>query len=233
VSSLTAMDKQVLLLVVAVVALTAGLLQVTDAADDIACYECTDDPNAWYATYDPSCGAYDYIGHTETQNGHDTCYIQLGNDGYIRRTVANNGFKDGQCFYDSYSTGCFCKGDHCNTNSYCSQCGYPKPTPTTMEPTTVATSNPPSPTTVATTTSEPPASLSCYNCVGCSSVEEGATSVIEDEFISCMTTVFLDSALVIRGGGYEEHPDGECVGHKEALECWCDKDLCNDDQIYV
>ncbi|CAL4122200.1 unnamed protein product, partial [Meganyctiphanes norvegica] len=182
----------------------------------------------------PSCGEYHYRGHTETYSGNYGCEILLFDNGYVTRTSPSYGFEDGECIYHSDYTSCVCKDDNCNTDSYCSQCGYPKPTPDpTTEVTTPTTSNPTASTTdaITPTTSQPSYSLTCYNCIGCFSVDEGTTEVIEDEFMSCMTTVFLDRSQVIRAGSHEEHPDGECVGNEETISCWCSQDLCNKDQM--
>ncbi|CAL4085827.1 unnamed protein product [Meganyctiphanes norvegica] len=97
-------------------------------------------------------------------------------------------------------------------------------------PTTIKTPPPSTAATTATTTKQI-GSPNCYNCLGCSSVDEGTTQVVEDEFMSCMTTLVLDSLLVIRGGSYEEHPDGECIGNTQTFSCWCTGECCNDKTI--
>ncbi|CAL4122324.1 unnamed protein product [Meganyctiphanes norvegica] len=223
-----------------VVVLCGGLLQVTTA--EITCYECTDDPDNAYHTYDPQCGSYHYQGHTDNMNGYDTCGIGIFNNGYTKRFIATTVSGDGECNYPYSLTECLCKGILCNSNSFCAQCGYPRPTPGTTEATTTTTTTvttTPTPltthvTTTLATTSVPLQNIKCYSCVGCFIVEEGTTPVVEDGFTSCMTTVYQDRSQVIRGGSYEEHPDGECIGNKEAFSCWCSsKDLCNADAMDI
>ncbi|CAL4096471.1 unnamed protein product [Meganyctiphanes norvegica] len=211
------MDKQSVLGLIAMVVLAIGV-QVSTAK--YMCYDCSDNPNNFFP-YDPDCGKYDYNNLNFSVTGErENCLITIDYHGSINRGgTSGTEHEDGDCDYDgSSSTTCWCKGDYCNTDSYCSQCGYPKPTPTEA-------------VTTSATTELPGSSLQCYNCIGCSSVEEGTTPVVEDGFLSCMTTVFLDSSQVIRGGNYEEHPDGECIGNSETFSCWCSQDLCNNDQI--
>ncbi|CAL4151571.1 unnamed protein product [Meganyctiphanes norvegica] len=222
----------VILLILAV--LCCSLLQVTTV--EITCYECTDNPDGTH-TYDSLCGSYHYQGHTENRNGSDTCGIQIFDNGHIYRFIAGNIFYDGECYYDGSNTACFCKGVLCNTDSFCAQCGYPRPTPGTTEATTTTVTTTPAPpttdaTTTMTTTSDPVHGVKCFSCVGCFNVEEGTTPVVEDGFTSCMTTVYWqDRSQVIRGGSYQEHPDGECIGNTEQFSCWCSTDLCNADAM--
>ncbi|CAL4061013.1 unnamed protein product [Meganyctiphanes norvegica] len=127
------------------VALVVAGLQVTDAS--ITCYECSDDSrNPYDHYYDIHCGAYDYHGHTVTSDDKNSCYLMIYDSGYTSRDVAiSTSNEDGECVYPnvvSDHTSCYCWGSYCNTHSYCEQCAYPKPTPTTTEPTTLlSTSN--------------------------------------------------------------------------------------------
>ncbi|CAL4088897.1 unnamed protein product, partial [Meganyctiphanes norvegica] len=203
VSSVTTMVQQVVLLqLIAVTALTCESVTA-----DITCYYCSDNPSD--ESYDPACGIYEYQGQTQNFGEyHDTCTITIYDKGYVLRGVSAGPFEDGECFeQDGYYTGCHCRGDLCNTHSFCAQCGYPKPTPTPAE------------------------TLKCYQCIDCAIVDEDTTPVVEDKYLSCASTVFMNSTEVIRSGSYEEHTDGECIQHMETLTCWCSQDLCNNDQI--
>ncbi|CAL4152829.1 unnamed protein product [Meganyctiphanes norvegica] len=157
-------------------------LQVT-TAESYTCYECTDDPDQGGHTYDPNCGSYHYQGHTQTKIDYVSCGIYIWNNGYTTRFIAGNAYDDGECRYHPTHTSCLCRGALCNTDSFCDQCGYPRPTPGTTEAIT---------TTVTTTPATP---TKCYSCIGCFSVEEGTTPVVEDGFTSCMTTVYQDRPL--------------------------------------
>ncbi|CAL4062135.1 unnamed protein product [Meganyctiphanes norvegica] len=208
-----------------------GVTQVTTAS--ITCYMCTDDPMIGFP-YDPACGDYSYSGRAETWDGADTCYITINEGGYMLRGIyVGQGHGDGDCTYGIGYTACYCKGGLCNTESYCSQCGYPMPTPgssTTIETTTLTTTNPP--TTDASTIS--PDTLTCYQCMGCSSVDSSTPVNSDTSYQSCVTTISLSSGYVIRGGSYDQHPDGECAQHTEIITCWCStKDLCNDEDIHL
>ncbi|CAL4114266.1 unnamed protein product, partial [Meganyctiphanes norvegica] len=235
VSSLTAMERHRLtcpLRFIALVALlVAGLAHVADA--EVSCYACTDDPNDTNYFHDANCSTYDYGGFVLHNMFEDYCNIHINDNGYIERHVSINAHEDGGCLYYADHTTCVCKGNYCNTHSYCEHCF---PTTATTEPTTTSTPPPPAttkpPTTDASTETTSEHTLRCFNCIGCSNVEEGDTAVIEDEFLACMTAVVLDSGVVIRGGSYEEHPDGECVGNTGTIECWCNQDLCNKDPLY-
>ncbi|CAL4150208.1 unnamed protein product, partial [Meganyctiphanes norvegica] len=121
----------------------------------------------------------------------------------------------------------------------------PPGTSTTTEVTTLTTTNPPSPstlitskpssppttdtTTLASTTS--PDSLACYQCIGCSSVDSSTPVISDASYQSCVTTVVLSDANVIRGGSYVLHPDGECAQDAEILSCWCSSSKCNNINI--
>ncbi|CAL4191711.1 unnamed protein product, partial [Meganyctiphanes norvegica] len=142
--------------------------------------------------------------------------FRIGVDGYIHRGIYGGlGEDDGECHSLSTATICMCKDDYCNTGSYCSQCEYPKPTPgtdTTTEEMTLTTSNQPPPTTDASTlaSTPSPASLTCYECLGCSSIDSSTPVISDASYQSCVTTVSLNSGNVFRGGSYDQHPDGEC-----------------------
>ncbi|CAL4066510.1 unnamed protein product [Meganyctiphanes norvegica] len=223
------MMKQIIIQVICVAVLSG--IQVTYA---LTCYHCTDKPGGDdYRPYDADCGRYDYHGASTEQDSDATCYIALMDDGFIQRSIyADNYYDDGDCRFGAYYTECFCKGELCNTNSFCAQCGYPRPTPITTEQTT-STTDPTTltpatrePTTSNPTTTEPVATLRCYTCVDCPKVED-STPVIEGDFLTCVSTIFLNSAEVIRSGSHEDQPD-ECIHHAETLSCYCSSDLCND-----
>ncbi|CAL4211672.1 unnamed protein product, partial [Meganyctiphanes norvegica] len=85
-------------------------------------------------------------------------------------------------------------------------------------------------TTKPAHTTNPYGYLKCYDCLGCPSVGENTTTVVEGPYQSCLTIV--DNAhTVFRAGSYEEHPDGECVENTESISCWYSEDLCNDQQV--
>ncbi|CAL4126413.1 unnamed protein product, partial [Meganyctiphanes norvegica] len=250
-------DKYTLLRLIRVVSLVAAGAQVTKAR--MTCYYCSTNTESGIP-YDSDCDSYYYNGSSiSTYDGYTACDITVSDNGYVYRGGAFYDHTDGECSYGLDSTQCYCVGDYCNTESYCAQCGYPRPTPGTTELTTLTTSEPP-PTTMGPTTentsepptttmepitattskpsqstssattltsAKPPGSLRCYNCINCSSVDEDSTDVLEDEFLACTTIIFLDSTEVIRGGTYDEHPDGECVEHTASVSCWCSHDLCN------
>ncbi|CAL4162880.1 unnamed protein product [Meganyctiphanes norvegica] len=223
---------------------------VTTASSAIMCYWCSNDSDS-DLPFDPECGKFDY--HGNTLGGYDNCSIILYDSGYISRWIGGNGWDGGDCYYGEDFTACFCNHDECNTESYCAQCGYPKPTPTsdattsdsqppTTDATSATTSNSqpptlysttsittnPQPTTtedIITTTTEAAGNLKCYNCIDCGT--EDSTPIIEDKFLSCSTIVFLNSGEVIRSGSFDEHPDGECVEHTASVSCWCTDNLCN------
>ncbi|CAL4188365.1 unnamed protein product [Meganyctiphanes norvegica] len=203
------MDKHQVLLVrfIGVVFVAA---QVTTAY--ITCYFCTDGPSGH--PYDSECSEYSYNGLT-TIGDFDTCFLEIYDEGYLRRYVGSSGHADGDCVYGLGYTGCFCEGNLCNTESYCSQCGYPKPTPGT------------STTTELTTTS---GILSCYECIGCPNVDSSTPVISDASYLSC-TTVVLNDANVIRGGSYDHHPDGECAQDDDILSCWCSSNFCNNIKI--
>ncbi|CAL4124525.1 unnamed protein product, partial [Meganyctiphanes norvegica] len=218
-------------LVTVVVVLIATAVQLTTS---LTCYKCSDEPGDDY--YDADCGLYDYRGHTSTST-YDGCYIYIYDDGYVQRTHSD-GREDGQCYYGSDHTGCACTSSYCNTDSFCAQCGYPRPTPTTTkdttteQPTITTTAVLPSHTTDTTTLipTNSPATVKCFQCIACGHVDDN-TPISEDEYTSCVTTVLLESAKVNRGGSYKDHPDGECAQLTETLTCWCSNDLCNNISI--
>ncbi|CAL4070150.1 unnamed protein product, partial [Meganyctiphanes norvegica] len=160
-------------------------VQVTRA---LICYYCTDDASGDtdpLRPYDANCGDYDYHGDSTYElslNGY-TCETTIWDNGLISRLLfASSSHVEGDCVYQdvgSKYTSCYCEGDLCNTNSYCSQCDYPRPTPTTTEDTPVTTTEPTEPSTELTpiTTIEPTGPttepsdrvLQCYNCINCSS----------------------------------------------------------------
>jgi len=218
----------------------SGHIQVASA---LTCYSCSDDPNSLFP-YDPECGIYSYnnVENTiEDTTPREICYILLKNNGNVQRGKNNNGGKydDGDCRYGTSFTECYCTGDLCNTDSYCSQCGYPKPTPVATETTTSTTSTT---TTTPSTTSEAPTttlstttesssggSLTCYNCFDCPSIDQNSTPVVEDEeFLTCVTSVLLNiKDEVVRGGSFDDRQDGECVQFDGVFSCWCTSSLCN------
>ncbi|CAL4091867.1 unnamed protein product, partial [Meganyctiphanes norvegica] len=224
--------------------LTATALQNTDASN--TCYYCTDDPND--RPYDAECSKYDYQGHTEDWYGYHGCSITIYDDnGYIYRGFDNEN-EDGNCRYGPSYTICYCTGSNCNTGSYCAQCGYPRPTPGlttedttvtttqqlphTTEDTTVTMTQQPPHTTANTTpiSTATPVTLKCFQCNPCGHVDDN-TLVTEDEYLSCVTTMDLESAEVIRGGSYKGHSDGQCAQNSETVSCWCSSDLCNNSII--
>ncbi|CAL4181390.1 unnamed protein product [Meganyctiphanes norvegica] len=209
------MDKHQVLLVrfICVVALVVGAAKVTTATI-YTCYHCSDIPND-SLPYDSECSEYSYDGLTTT-TVFEVCFIEIQDEGYMRRGTGSSIYADGDCVYESGYTRCYCEGDLCNTESYCSQCGYPKPTPGT------------STTTEVTTTS--PGILSCYECIGCPSVDSSTPVFSDASYLSC-TTVVLNDANVIRGGSYDHHPDGECAQDDGILSCWCSSNLCNNIKI--
>ncbi|CAL4229961.1 unnamed protein product, partial [Meganyctiphanes norvegica] len=245
---LVAMVMQPILLVFVI---TFARMSASDSFN-LTCYNCHDDPDGGsytYTPYDPDCGHFYYNGNTDERvDAGLTCVTVIENSGYVTRGIyMSPGHADGECYYGSSYTRCHCTGDSCNTASYCEQCRYPKPTPSTTEVTTHPTSKSTIGTTEATslTTKEPISTttddiaitttnqlewLKCYNCIDCSSVDE-STPVIEDEnFITCVTIMVVISKEVdvVRGGSYDEYVDGECVQHSEIFSCWCTSNLCND-----
>ncbi|CAL4214768.1 unnamed protein product, partial [Meganyctiphanes norvegica] len=235
VSTLTTMNHRTLLRLIIVVVLTDAWCTALN------CYVCTDNPDDGSVDYDADCGQYDYRRNTHTSD-NDGCGIDIYDNGFTFR-APSGGWADGECYHGTDHTFCNCASSLCNTDSFCAQCGYPRPTPPgTTEYTPIATTVQPETTsTEATTTVLPPhtttsfstntpAKRKCYQCINCGHVE-ASTPVIEDAFLSCMTTMVLESAEVIRSGSYTEYPDGECVAHTETLSCYCSKDLCNDINI--
>ncbi|CAL4110766.1 unnamed protein product, partial [Meganyctiphanes norvegica] len=229
---------------IGVVALVVGAAQVTTGTP--TCYRCSDDPEDGLP-YDPECSEYSYNGIIGIQL--DACFIEIQDGGYLRRGNSASWHDDGDCVYGSSYTRCYCKEDLCNTESFCSLCGYPKPTPgtsTTTEVTTLTTTKPPPSTTteVTTTTNPPPLTtddttltstttpgiLSCYECIGCPNVDSSTPVISDASYLSC-TTVVLNDANVIRGGSHEHHPDGECTVDSEIVYCWCSSNLCNNIKI--
>ncbi|CAL4097055.1 unnamed protein product [Meganyctiphanes norvegica] len=221
------MDKHQILLFLArlgigvVTVVVGAAAQVTSPT--LTCYECTDNPTDNYP-YDPDCADYSYNVRTETWNVYDACYIRIYDDGYLERGIAGSGHEDGDCRYGRGAdyTQCCCKGELCNTESFCSQCGYPWTSPPPPGAST---------TTEAATTPSPTVSLVCYQCNGCSSVDSSSTPVISDaRYQSCVTTV-PTSGIVSRNGSYDQHPDGECAQDSEIISCWCSSSLCNNINI--
>ncbi|CAL4126398.1 unnamed protein product [Meganyctiphanes norvegica] len=236
------MDKhQVLLpvrLSIGVVALVIGAAQVATA---FTCFECSDHPqwSYWYL-FDPGCGDFGYNGFITDTPG-DSCEMIVYDDGYTSRGHDYNHREDGYCHYEPGYTMCYCKGDLCNTEGFCAQCEYPRPTPgtsttteatTSTDETTLTTSKPPSPTTDATSTTSPD-SLACYQCVGCTAVDSSTPVISDASYQSCVTTISLSSGNVIRGASYDQHSDGECIQNTVSLFCWCSEGLCNDKTIQL
>ncbi|CAL4252422.1 unnamed protein product [Meganyctiphanes norvegica] len=217
------MDQPTILLLITVL-LTTAAVQLTSAS--ASCYRCSDGPDGiGYGYIDPNCAEYYYSGLTYDSDGGHGCVIKLYNNGDVTRGSTYEHYGDGHCEYLSDSTLCYCKDKYCNTGSYCEHCGYPKPTPGTTDATTT-TAEPPSPTTDVT-----PATLSCYYCIDCATVDEDTTPIVEDNFLSCTTIVIVESSLVIRGGSYDAQSDGKCVENKGSLQCWCTGDSCNKNAI--
>ncbi|CAL4153325.1 unnamed protein product, partial [Meganyctiphanes norvegica] len=207
-STLSTMDLYGVLRFITVV-LVLTVVQFTTAK---ICYECTDEPNnGGFPPYDAECAQYDYRGHSNTWHT-DGCSIKVYDTGYITR-LYSDGYEDGDCVYGSGYTECFCTSNYCNTDSFCDDC-----TDLTTENTT----------TTSSTTS--PATLTCYECINCGHIDD-ATPVIVGEYMSCVTTILLESAEVIRGGSSKEHSDGECSQNTATLSCWCSEDLCNGNTI--
>ncbi|CAL4059880.1 unnamed protein product, partial [Meganyctiphanes norvegica] len=202
-----AMDKHQVPVLVRLIGVFNLVIGVTQAISSITCYSCTDDPD--WGIYDPDCAKYSYTGLSKTENDYDGCAIIIYADGYLWRGFSS-GNDDGECVVWSRATECYCKGDYCNTGSYCSQCGYPRPTP-------------------ASTT--PAISLACYQCIDCSIVDSSTPVISDASYQSCVTTVVLNDVNVIRGGSYDHHPDGECAQDSEILSCWCSSNLCNNIEI--
>ncbi|CAL4177196.1 unnamed protein product [Meganyctiphanes norvegica] len=216
------MDQPTILNLISLL-LTIVAVQLTNGS--LTCYSCRDDPSYIGSDiYDPQCGAYDYDGQISTKE-RDGCYIVIYDSGYVKRGGEFGQFEDGDCKYGPVYTECYCKRFLCNTDSYCEQCGVSPPTPGTTEHTTTE----PLTTTYTTpaTTSESTTTLSCYHCIDCNTVDEDTTPIIEDNFLSCSTISFLNSAEVIRGGSQGAHPDGECLVTTATVTCWCNGDLCN------
>ncbi|CAL4080927.1 unnamed protein product, partial [Meganyctiphanes norvegica] len=169
------MDLYGVLLQFKTVLLVLTVVQFTTAK---ICYECTDDPDAdWFPYYDAECAKYDYRGNANTWNT-DGCSIQLHDNGYITRTYTG-GYEDGECVYGLDYTRCVCTSDYCNTDYLCEDCTGP-----TTEDTTVTTSS---------STTRAPDTMKCYQCINCGQVDD-ATPVIEGEYLSCVTTIVLESA---------------------------------------
>ncbi|CAL4189392.1 unnamed protein product, partial [Meganyctiphanes norvegica] len=197
----------------------AAAAQVT--VPTLTCYECTDNPTDGYP-YDPDCADYSYSGRTGTWNYYDACYIRIYDHGYLERGIAGSGHEDGDCRYGTDYTVCYCKSDYCNTESFCSQCGYPRPTPQPSASTT----------TEATTSTPSPVRLACYQCMGCSNVDSSTPVITDARYQSCVTTVTMDTGNVSRDGSYAQHPDGECDQDAGIISCWCSSSsLCNNINI--
>merc|ERR1712126_584371 len=94
-----------------------------------------------------------------------------------------------------------------NTNSFCEECGNPRPTPTT-------------------TTTKPSRKLKCYSCTNCDEVDENTPTAKDPEFNSCFTKIY-PNMMIVRGGTSEIHIDGECSDEDGIVTCWCDDNLCN------
>ncbi|CAL4121028.1 unnamed protein product [Meganyctiphanes norvegica] len=233
------MDQQTILLFIAL--LTTAAVRLSTAVK--ACYSCSDVPG--HDEYDSQCGAYDYRGHTHDDFIWQNCFLKIYECGYVTRGGTTGYHEEGYCSNWPGGITCYCQNYYCNTDSYCEKCvssstpGTPEHTTiTTTEPltttyTSTTTAEPPSPTTDATlaTTSDPAATFSCYNCMDCATVDEDTTPIIEDKFLSCSTIVILESVVVIRGGNYDAHPDGECVTNTGSVQCWCTGDICNRNSI--
>ncbi|CAL4059745.1 unnamed protein product, partial [Meganyctiphanes norvegica] len=204
----------------------------------ITCYRCTndvsiDDNNR---PFDPDCGSLQYDGITVDLD-YDYCIIVLWENGALSRGVFNatSGYEDGECrdYLSTWGWGeCLCTQDLCNTGNFCEQCDFPWVPPTTAEQTTTAhvTTTP----ITATSTSEPEATttegsgLICYHCADCSNIDDSIPVIQDSSFSSCVSTVFLNSEHVIRGGSKEPRPDGECEQFEATFSCWCSSDNCND-----
>ncbi|CAL4112086.1 unnamed protein product, partial [Meganyctiphanes norvegica] len=238
------MDKTQDLLIVRLVCVVTLIIGASEVTAALTCYMCSEDPH--YSNYDPECADYSYKGRTETSDGFNTCYITIFLDEYLHRGGTSSEYDDGDCYNGGSATECYCKGDNCNTDSFCSQCGYPKPTPgttTTTEATTLTTTKPPSPTTDSTTltTTNPPPStadntITCYQCF-----DDPASGVYDpdcadyrydgrtwDGAVVCYIVIYNNGYLqrgpLVDGAG---HDDGECYYGSDFTECYCKSAYCN------
>jgi len=101
--------------------------------------------------------------------------------------------------------------------------------PTTTPGGTTATPKP-------TTTRAPGEGLECYSCIGCSIVDENAPTLQLDDYIMCVTSFFGGNqssprSMVIRGGSTENKVDGECFMHDGMMDCYCNTNLCNNQNV--
>ncbi|CAL4197575.1 unnamed protein product [Meganyctiphanes norvegica] len=196
----------------------------------ITCYNCTSDEffDDDGRPFDPDCGSLQYDGLTAESSHYTYCITVLWESGAVIRGFFHetSGFEDGECRDNDPHWGeCFCTHDRCNTGNYCEQCDYiwpPITNITTAAPTTLASTNEPITTTEGS-------SLICYHCVDCSSIDDSTPVIQDPAFSSCVSTVFLTSTEVVRGGTRELRPDGECEQYNSILSCWCSTDFCNDE----
>ncbi|CAL4088153.1 unnamed protein product, partial [Meganyctiphanes norvegica] len=209
-------------------------------AFSINCYSCTNDENIdddHERPFDLECGHLQYEGISNSSD-YNYCFIELWDNGAVSRGIFDqfSGYEDGDCQGYGHPWGsCICTSDLCNTGNFCEHCNFPWVPPTTMAftstdhittvPTKTTTSNESTSTPITTTTGG--SGLICYHCVNCSNIED-TTPVIQDSAFSlCVSTVFLNSGEVVRGGTKEQRPDGECEQYNYMLTCWCSLDFCN------
>ncbi|CAL4069473.1 unnamed protein product [Meganyctiphanes norvegica] len=188
----------------------------------ITCYSCTNDPHLHgSAQYDADCGEPNYDGYYGTSAPTDQfkrgCATIIYDNGYIWRGWATDTEVAGEvCQHTDWQGSglqCWCMEDKCNAH-LCDECFD-----TTT--TTVAT-------TTTTTTQQPPSKgLSCYSCVDCPTVDESTTVVFDEDFLTCVT-IMTCPETVVRSGGLDAYPDGECyVNDGTILFCHCTTSLCN------
>ena len=237
------------------------------ATDTFSCYQCWDlkkdlndliDLNAFNDlngdnNYDENCGDFSYNDIAHLKYNCSICQVKIYEDS-VERLCWNGEYGvtehyDGECqigithsgpaFSQQY-TACWCEGDFCNTNNYCSHCGSPKTTPSPS----AATTTTPSPSSTITTASslgslnnpdspivslEPGKGLQCYSCLNCDDVND-STPVIQNDFQTCEITILKDSGIINRGGSNVHLSEVGCEDFGDIAICHCSGDLCNDRQ---
>ncbi|CAL4089367.1 unnamed protein product, partial [Meganyctiphanes norvegica] len=213
------------------------ILFVFFGADAKICYFCSTNPDTDGVPYDAACGDLNYDGNAESYPIYVGCAIIVYDDGNVLRLYEpkSSADNDDVCQRYNYDDGagdlmrCWCPEDKCNSH-LCEEC-FNTPTTTEQLPTEGRVGwlrgsvfdygcwGP-------RFDSQSSQGLSCYNCVDCSTVDENTTIVFDENFLTCVT-IMTSHETIIRSGGFEAYPDGECYTEGTVTYCHCTTSLCN------
>ncbi|CAL4135673.1 unnamed protein product [Meganyctiphanes norvegica] len=229
------------------------LLPLFKTGHTLSCYGCHSADSS-LGDYDATCAEDGYTGNVMADTTVKVCFTEVYTDGsgVVRRSGwPTSGWSDGSCYETGHSIMCFCSSDTCNSD-LCFHCSF-----TTVEPHTTSehsttehstsgllttsegnttddiTTEPLSTTILPPVSTTPVKTLNCYSCFNCAIVDSDTPVADNGDYKACFTSLthIGTEAVVIRGGDYDEHGDGECDHENSTFTCYCTGDLCNDAEV--